>query len=148
MRHAELQEHKHLMFFLFICFGCFLYTLGLVWLFKISFLIRTLFSCLTNDTFSRLYKPLWRSCLHQRQSQFVRCQSALTNRPKRSQRQAKKKKDKIPTCTCELFKPHLSSTVFSTTNETNGNAQAVSVSNTLTLTDKIKKKTTKRKKEK
>lgn len=46
---------------------------------------------------SKVYKPLWRSSLHQGQSQFVRCQSAFTDRPK-AFRVASKKKDKNPTC--------------------------------------------------
>lgn len=40
-----------------------------------------------------MYKPLLRSSLHQRQSQFVRCQSALTNRPRAIQVASKERKE-------------------------------------------------------
>lgn len=54
-----------------------------------------------------MYKPLWRSYLHQRQSRFVRCQSAFTNRPK-TVPIGKQENNKNPNC--KPFKMHWSST--------------------------------------
>lgn len=102
----------------------------------------------TNSTFfmpkiwrlSSMYKPRWRSSLHQRQSQFVRCQSAFTNRPKQFRVASKK------TTRTQLVNPwkciHHQQRFFITTNGTNGNALVVFVSYTLldNTADKVKER--------
>lgn len=57
-----------------------------------------LFLLIQTERLYSLYKPLWQSSLHQRQSQFVRCQSVSTNRPKCKFQAADKENDKNPTC--------------------------------------------------
>ena len=84
VRHAGLQVHK-----------CVLH----LWLSTSFFLfsVRAFFHAIYKKSLYSPYKPLWRSSLHQRQSQFVRCQSVFTNRPKTvpSSRQRKRQEPNL-----------------------------------------------------
>ena len=83
---------------------------------------------------SPMYRPLWRSSLRQRQSQFDRCRSAFTNAAKPFRVASKGGMTRT-----QLLNPCITSHIdrfFISTDETDGNAAAVSVSCKNTVSDK------------
>lgn len=97
-RWSDREKSSTTLFMFFWIYSVVLYTRVCVWILPCFPMSAFFMSKYT------VYKPRWRSSLHQGQSQSVRCRSAFTNRPKPIQKNKKNKTNKNKSPTCKLSK--------------------------------------------